>query len=265
MTGEVGKDRTGARMNLPASFNQFRVGSLMRRVSGRLEIWRTVRRNRSRASDSSAGFAWGETHYNRVALINRAVAEFGADGLRYLEIGCQSNFCFDAIIATHKIGVDPVSGGTHRMTSDAFFAQNRETFDIIFIDGLHAYEQVQRDIINALAAVRVGGLILLHDLLPNDWVEEIPPQLGGWLCGDGWKVAHELNASSGLTYCIVRTDHGVGVIRKDVEQPVYNRMNDQLRDLGFGDYLARLGSANIVDYDAYVELFFPAERRDRDA
>lgn len=30
-------------------------------------------------------------------------------------------------------------GGTHRMTSDAFFATNEEQFDLVFIDGLHHY------------------------------------------------------------------------------------------------------------------------------
>ena len=39
------------------------------------------------------------------------------------------------------VGVDPLLGGTHRMTSDAFFAANADAFDLIFIDGLH---QVRR-------------------------------------------------------------------------------------------------------------------------
>ena len=32
------------------------------------------------------------------------------------------------------------------MTSDEFFIQNKNTFDLIFIDGLHIYEQVIKDI-----------------------------------------------------------------------------------------------------------------------
>jgi SAM-dependent methyltransferase len=245
---------------LPAGPKMPALGSLTRRVNQRLDMWGALRRNRHRASDASAGFAWDAVHYNRIALINRAVAEFGPGNVRYLEIGCQNNLCFDAIIATDKTGVDPASGGTHRMTSDTFFAQNRETFDIIFIDGLHAYEQVQRDVINALACLRVGGLVFCHDLLPNNWIEEMPPALGGWLCGDGWKVVHELNASSGLTHCVVRTDHGVGVIRKDVDRPAYVKLNAELGSLGFDDYVARLKAVNIVSHDQYLALFFPGAR-----
>jgi len=149
------------------------------------------------------------------------------------------------------------------MTSDAFFAENRETFDIVFIDGLHTHDQVQRDIVNALACLRVGGLIFCHDLLPNTWIEEMSPQLGGWLCGDGWKVVHELNASTGLTHCVVRTDHGVGVIRKDVDRPVYTKLNAELAGLGFHDYLGRLTSVNLVTYDEYLALFLVTEKEAR--
>ena len=57
----------------------------------------------------------------------------------YLEIGCQADVSFKKILAADKIGVDPMDGGTHRMTSDNFFKTNQKTFDIIFIDGLHEY------------------------------------------------------------------------------------------------------------------------------
>ena len=68
----------------------------------------------------------------------------------YLEIGCQADVSFKKILAPDKIGVDPMDGGTHRMTSDDFFKTNQKTFDIIFIDGLHEYSQVLRDIKNSI-------------------------------------------------------------------------------------------------------------------
>ena len=49
-----------------------------------------------------------------------------------------------------RVGVDPVEGGTHKMTSDHFFSINKDNFDIIFIDGLHEYSQVMKDIKNSL-------------------------------------------------------------------------------------------------------------------
>ena len=69
---------------------------------------------------------------------------------RYLEIGCFDNELFNYVDCKKKVGVDPVSGGTIRDTSDNFFKNNRENFDCIFIDGLHKYSQVKKDIENSL-------------------------------------------------------------------------------------------------------------------
>ena len=66
---------------------------------------------------------------------------------KYLEIGCHNDEVFNKI-SIEKIGVDPVSGGNFRGTSDEFFKKNKSNFDCIFIDGLHEYKQVKRDILN---------------------------------------------------------------------------------------------------------------------
>ena len=48
---------------------------------------------------------------------------------KYLEIGCDQNQVFDKIKVEHKIGVDPISGGNFRGTSDDFFVQNNQHYD----------------------------------------------------------------------------------------------------------------------------------------
>ena len=85
----------------------------------------------------------------------------------YLEIGCDRNENFSKIIVDHKVGVDPERGGTFRMTSDEFFKKNKDAFDLIFLDGLHTYEQTIRDIDNSLRAINKHGVILIHDCLPK--------------------------------------------------------------------------------------------------
>ena len=65
----------------------------------------------------------------------------------FLEIGCDKNANFSNVLIKKKIGVDPNSGGTHKMTSDEFFKRNTEKFDLIFIDGLHVTSQVDEILI----------------------------------------------------------------------------------------------------------------------
>ena len=71
----------------------------------------------------------------------------------YLEIGCDKNELFSKIKIENKIGVDPVSGGNVKVTSDQFFLNNKIKFDLVFIDGLHEYNQVKRDIINCISSL----------------------------------------------------------------------------------------------------------------
>ena len=66
----------------------------------------------------------------------------------YLEIGCDQDQLFSKINIENKIGVDPVSGGNTRKSSDDFFSTNKINFDLVFIDGLHEYDQVKKDILN---------------------------------------------------------------------------------------------------------------------
>ena len=84
---------------------------------------------------------------HRLNVINNLIQKLKISS--YLEIGCDQDEVFSFVKIENKIGVDPVSGGTHRMTSDTFFRDNSKFFDLIFIDGLHTYDQVKKDIINS--------------------------------------------------------------------------------------------------------------------
>ena len=79
----------------------------------------------------------------------------------YLEIGCDKDQSFSKISVDKKVGVDPVSGGNVRKTSDDFFQDNKQNFDIIFIDGLHHYEQVKKDINNSLKFLNKNGFKII--------------------------------------------------------------------------------------------------------
>ncbi|MDR5654429.1 class I SAM-dependent methyltransferase [Ruixingdingia sedimenti] len=207
-----------------------------------------MERHAGAAVEGRMPWDWTRAPFNRVALVNRVVWNW--PGCRYLEIGCDKDVLFHAVPLSEKTGVDPVQGGNRRMTSDAFFAGNDRQFDVIFIDGLHEYDQIRRDVIHALAALAPGGWILLHDLLPQDWKQAHVPRLQGEWTGDVWKVAFDLMASEGLDFRIVAIDHGVGVVRRKpgagdagLSPPVAG-----LPEAGFDWFLDRWRSLPLIDW-----------------
>jgi hypothetical protein len=180
-------------------------------------------------------FEYDDKPYNRMSLISLAIAKTisvkGYENCNYLEIGCFDNKAFDTVPLplSQKIGIDPLRGGTHRMTSDEFFSKNNKFFDVIFIDGLHTYEQCSKDCINAINFLNKGGLIILHDLLPRSKTEETQK-----FSGDAWKVGYDLCKSENIQFIIANIDQGVGII-KVKENSKYIKQKE-IMDKNFEDY-----------------------------
>jgi hypothetical protein len=153
--------------------------------------------------------------YTRYHLIQSLVNTRGYK--RYLEIGAGSGIIFKLIQVDEKDAVDPgiddqfisndeaKKGVTYEhlnypMTSDEFFenhAPNLEKYDIIFIDGLHEHEQVDKDIESSLKYLNEGGIIVIHDCNPQDEVAQIVPRIRQlqWN-GDVWKSIVKYRASN---------------------------------------------------------------------
>ena len=183
-------------------------------------------------------WAWKTKGFNRIATVNYLISISGGLNARYLEIGCASNALFDSVSSIYKTGVDPASGGTHCMTSDSFFANNQEIFDVIFIDGLHEYEQVHRDAINALKAVEVGGFIAFHDFLPSTWKEHHVPRISDAWTGDCWKLAVQLMESTGIEFVILDIDYGVGLMKKLSDDWSVPEVTEDLKTAEFDRFVA---------------------------
>lgn len=93
--------------------------------------------------------------------------------------------------------------------------------DIIFIDGLHTYQQSLRDVQNSLKYLAKGGTIVMHDC--NPWSKRVaspinsisgkkPP--GKWL-GDVWKtIVYLKSIRNDLNVFVLNFDRGVGVVSK---------------------------------------------------
>ena len=133
---------------------------------------------------------------------------------KYLEIGCYRNVNFKRIRIEEKTGVDSVRGGNIRLNSDDFFDKNNKKFDIVFVDGLHHYYQVKRDIENALKFLNEGGVIIVHDCLPQNEGEQIVPQNQSKWTGDVWKAICHFRQRKDLDVFVLDIDHGCGIISK---------------------------------------------------
>jgi len=154
----------------------------------------------------------------------------------YLEIGCDKNSSFNEIKIKNKIGVDPKSGGTLRMTSDEFFTKNKNYFDCIFIDGLHIYEQVIKDILNSVKFLNKNGIIIVHDCLPLKIWNQIVPQIYGHWNGDVWKAIVEARTMKDIDTYTCKADHGLGIILKRPNKNMLSVDTDNFKKLKFKDY-----------------------------
>lgn len=54
-----------------------------------------------------------------------------------------------------------------KTTTDEFFSNNKETFDVIFIDADHQFESVVSDLEKSLKILNKHGIIFLHDTDPK--------------------------------------------------------------------------------------------------
>lgn len=123
----------------------------------------------------------------------------------YVEIGVS---CGDAIVlcqgADICIGIDPdpnirvvlpTPARIHRITSDAFFADDNLTaqlrkspIDLAFIDGMHLFEFALRDFVNLEHYCGRQATILVHDCHPMDRASAARKRTTVLWTGDVWKL-----------------------------------------------------------------------------
>ena len=156
--------------------------------------------------------------------------------IKYLEIGIRNTYdCFDHINCLEKDSVDPGfetnnNIAKYKYTSDSFFSMlendlldkpNNYKWDLIFIDGLHTAEQVEKDIINSLNHLSENGSIVLHDCNPpteyhtRSAYYDFSTTAGGHWNGTVWKSVYKLRCTNpDVDVCVVDIDWGCGVVRK---------------------------------------------------
>lgn len=119
---------------------------------------------------------------------------------RFLEIGVAQGLTLEQVRVTEKWGVDPhpqfdtenIPSGIHfyAQESNEFFrhlARDSE-FDLIFLDGLHTWQQTYTDLLNSLNHSHSGTIILIDDIVPDDELAAFPD----------WNEALRMKSEAGI-------------------------------------------------------------------
>ena len=173
----------------------------------------------------------------------------------YLEIGCDKNQLFSKVNIGNKIGVDPVSGGNVRKTSDDFFKENKSSFDIVFIDGLHTYEQVKKDILNSVNCLLDEGIILVHDCMPDSLGKQAVPRYKMQWNGDVWKAIVDLRQQENLEIYTCEIDQGIGIVTKKKNTSIL-KLDKPISKLKFKDYFNNYKEyMRVISLKKFKEIF----------
>ena len=173
----------------------------------------------------------------------------------YLEIGCDNDELFNFIKCEKKIGVDPEKGGNIRSTSDNFFKKNNLFFDLIFIDGLHEFDQVCKDIENSLNFLSNNGVIILHDCLPNNVYQQIVPRCKRTWNGDVWKAIVKYRTDDNLDIYTCNADSGLGIIFKRKNKNKLEKKMNNFKNLKFREFFYdHKKLMNLIEYNELFKL-----------
>ncbi len=212
-----------------------------------------------------------------VRRLNPMLATY--ENSRYLEVGVANGRTFVDVVADRKVAVDPkfkFDVASQRkpgvdffeVTSDDYFAQlpAGEKFDVVFLDGLHTFEQTFRDLLNTLAHTHDESAILIDDTFPNDvysslanprrtmqYRQRADAKGAGWH-GDTYKVVFAIHDF--LPFLCYRTLVGRGNI-----QTLVWRGNTQPRKPLF-DNLETISRMTYFDMLDHEDAFFKASEAD---
>lgn len=157
---------------------------------------------------------------NHVELIQYLIDKFNYQS--YLEIGVETGVCLLNINIPVKVGIDPAWGTPAiHLTSDEFFEDNRQIFDIIFIDGWHHAKQFYKDVMNAINCLNDGGIIVCHDCNPSTGAMQIVPRKQLEWTGDVWKGWVQLRQRYQLKMFVLDMDYGCGIICLGWQDPLF--------------------------------------------
>lgn len=184
----------------------------------------------------------------------------------YLEIGVNEGATFTKVKARRKVAVDPVflfdvpeaaaadpASEFHEVTSDEYFGtivDPSERFDVIYLDGLHTFEQTLRDFTNAVHHLAPNGAIVVDDVCPVSYLASLPDRDNyfkvrnfldvtdkSWM-GDVYRLVFFVETFyQHMSYATIADNHGQAVIWRERRQEVPLRTVRETGELSFEDFV----------------------------
>jgi hypothetical protein len=194
----------------------------------------------------------------RTEIINSLIQKYNYKS--YLEIGVntpsQPGYNWIGVKIQTKHGVDPNVKTTFKMTSDEFFEKHiAQKYDIIFVDGLHIFEQVYKDIINSLKNLNDNGIIIVHDCNPVEEITQRRVRASDAWHGDVWKSILKLRIEEeNLEVFTVDTDEGCGIIRKGSQELLVVEKNMDIYNFSYLEK-NRQKALNLISIASFKQKF----------
>jgi len=146
----------------------------------------------------------------------------------YLELGLYDGHTFSLVanFVPNCVGVDikdlrnnKERGRFYQMTTDAFFEQNKENYNIIFIDADHSFESVKKDFENSLKILTQYGIIFLHDTDPMT-----AKYLAPGYCNDCYKITDYITLNHPELEMVTMpcTEAGLTIVKRKKDRRVLN-------------------------------------------
>ncbi len=198
---------------------------------------------------------------NRSTIVQHFINQ--SDEKQYLEIGVFVGHNYLQMTANEKLAVDPVKlikdtdkFPSHvnfcQLPSDDFFESYEHPIksrkaDVIFIDGLHTYQQSLRDVINSLEILKEDGVIVMHDCYPkckaaaHPIMKEAQQMEGyeGFWNGDVYKSVIWLRANRpDLEVCVIDADHGLGIVKRKENQSLVSLSDTEIEAMEYDQFHA---------------------------
>ena len=122
----------------------------------------------------------------------------------------------------------------------------KRKIDAAFIDGLHEYKQIIRDVNNCLKFLNEDGVIILHDCNPRsaliatpfdllEPVKKLSEWTGAWT-GDVWKaIVYFRSINNNLNIFVLDCDWGLGIITKGAAERMLTYSLEDIEKLSYED------------------------------